>query len=260
MAATTGGRARRHVVLIGVGPGDLRHLTAEAAEAVAATDVFVVIEKGSAPHLAAARRAIIDAWGSGERRVVEVTDAVRAHDGGYAEGVADWHAARAERLEAALLDEVADGERVGLLVWGDPSWFDSSIRLVEQIADRGRIDLVWTVVPGVSSVQLLAARHRLVLNRVGSAVLVTTGRRLATEGVPAGIDDVVVFLDGEVAFTTMVGQGWDLYWGAYLGMDGELLIAGPVDEVADHLVETRARARAERGWIFDIYLLRRQLG
>jgi len=48
-----------------------------------------------------------------------------------------------------------------------------------------------------------------------------------------------------------------IWWGAYLGMDGELLVAGHLADVAERIVEVRTRARAERGWIFDIYLLRR---
>jgi precorrin-6A synthase len=250
---------RRELTLIGVGAGSLQHLTAQAIAAVAATDVFVVIDKGSAAELAAARRAVVERHAPGRHRIVEITDPVRARESGYVDGVADWHAARAERLEAVLLTDVGAGERAGVLVWGDPSWYDSNIRLVEAVVQRGRVDLDWSVVPGVSSIQLLAAAHRLVLNRVGSPVLVTTGRRIAADGVPTGIDDVVVFLDGEHAFTTLVGQGWDLYWGAYLGMAGELLVAGPVDEVADRVIEARTSARAARGWVFDLYLLRRRV-
>src|SRR3712207_7026936 len=41
----------------------------------------------------------------------------------------------------------------------------------------------------------LAAAHRIPLNRVGRPFAVTTGRRLADEGPPPGVDDVVVMLD-----------------------------------------------------------------
>lgn len=249
---------RRHLTLIGVGAGSLRHLTSEGIAAIAGTDVFLVLEKPATTDIDGARRAAIERHAPAHHRVIEIPDPVRDRDGSYADDVADWHAARAARLEQALVEEVADGERAAVLVWGDPAWYDSNIRLVEQVAARDALDLEWSVLPGISSVQLLAAAHRLVLNRVGRPVLVTTGRRVATEGVPEGIDDVVVFLDGDLAFTTLVGRGWDLYWGAYLGMEGELLVAGPLDDVADRVVEVRTAARAARGWVFDLYLLRRR--
>ena len=152
---------------------------------------------------------------------------------------------------------VGDGECAAILVWGDPSLFDSTIRLVEQLVAHGAVELEWSVVPGISSVALLAARHRITLNRVGRSVHVTTGR-LVREGLPAGLDDVVVLLDGDTAFTTLVGQGYDIFWGAYLGTSDELLVSGPLDDVAESIVQTRREARQRLGWVFDTYLLRRR--
>jgi precorrin-6A synthase len=106
-------------------------------------------------------------------------------------------------------------------------------------------------------VQLLAARHRIALNRIGRSVHITTGR-LLRGGLPAGVDDVVVMLDGRTSFSTLVGQGFDIYWGAYLGTPDEILRSGALDDLADEIVETRAEARRRKGWIFDIYLLRRR--
>ena len=40
-------------------------------------------------------------------------------------------------------------------------------------------------------------------------------------------------------------------------MAHQALIAGPLDEVADEIVEARASLRERHGWIMDIYLLRR---
>jgi precorrin-6A synthase len=248
----------RSVTLIGIGPGDPRYVTAEAAETLASTDVFVMLDKGDeTSELVQVRRAILDRYAPQPHRVVDVPDAERSRAGDYRAGVSDWHTQRAVRVERVLLDDVADGERVGVLVWGDPSLYDSTIRLLDEVASRGQIDVDVDVVPGVSSVQLLAARHRLVLNRIGGSVLVTTGRRLTASGLPPDVDDVVVMLDGEMAFTRLTGQGLQIYWGAYLGLRGELLAAGPLDDVAGEIVEMRRRAREERGWIFDIYLLRR---
>jgi precorrin-6A synthase len=113
------------------------------------------------------------------------------------------------------------------------------------------------VVPGVSSLHLLTARHRIALHAVGGSVLLTTGRRLR-EGVPAGIDDLVVFLDAGCSFTGLVGKGYEIYWGAFLGLPDERLIAGPLDDVAEEIVRVRDELRERHGWIFDVYLLRRR--
>jgi precorrin-6A synthase len=46
-------------------------------------------------------------------------------------------------------------------------------------------------------------------------------------------------------------------WGAYLGTDDEVLVAGPLTEVRDEILRLRRDKRAAKGWIMDIYLLRR---
>ncbi len=74
---------------------------------------------------------------------------------------------------------------------------------------------------------------------------------------PEGIDDVVVMLDGRQTFATIDPTGLDIYWGAYLGTDDELLIAGPLADVRDEIARVRAEATARKGWMFDTYLLRR---
>ena len=73
----------------------------------------------------------------------------------------------------------------------------------------------------------------------------------------AGVDDVVVMLDAGTTFASLPPDDLFIYWGAYLGTDDELLISGPLAEVADEIVTTRAEARARKGWMFDTYLLRR---
>ena len=248
----------RRLLLIGIGAGAPELLTLEAIEAMRQVDVFLVIDKGEAKaDLAAFRREVVDRFASQPHRVVEVLDRPRDEGVSYEEGVAAWHALRVSALEGAMTASVGDGECAAILVWGDPSLYDSTIRLVEQLVARGTIELEWSVVPGISSVALLAARHRITLNRVGRSVHVTTGR-LVREGLPAGLDDVVVLLDGDTAFTTLVGQGYDIYWGAYLGTPDELLVSGSLDEVAESIVRTRREARQRMGWMFDTYLLRRR--
>ncbi len=111
------------------------------------------------------------------------------------------------------------------LVWGDPSLYDSTLRIIDQIVARGVVAFDYEVIPGISAVQALAARHRIALNRIGRPVEITTGRKL-TEGLPSTADDVVVMLDADCSFKTVSEPGVDIYWGAYLGTDDEILLAG----------------------------------
>ena len=101
----------------------------------------------------------------------------------YQAGVAAWHEARAQRYAEIINAEVGEGRTIGFLVWGDPAFYDSTIRIVQSIVDLG-VDLDLTVIPGISSIQLLAARHKIILNRVGQPIHVTTGRRLLDEYSP----------------------------------------------------------------------------
>jgi precorrin-6A synthase len=110
------------------------------------------------------------------------------------------------------------------------------------------------VIPGVSSLSVLAAQHRTAFNRIGKPVQITTGRRLA-EGFPADADDVLVMLDATNTFTKFPDM--DVFWGAYLGTPDEILVSGKVSDVADEIVTRRAEARERKGWIMDTYLLRR---
>ncbi|MFK7943856.1 MAG: precorrin-6A synthase (deacetylating), partial [Paracoccaceae bacterium] len=47
------------------------------------------------------------------------------------------------------------------------------------------------------------------------------------------------------------------WWGAYLGSEDQILIEGRLDKVRQEIVQTRAAARAQHGWIMDSYVLRR---
>jgi precorrin-6A synthase len=112
------------------------------------------------------------------------------------------------------------------------------------------------VIPGITSVQALAAAHRIPLNRIGEPVLITTGRRLA-EAAPRGAEDVVVMLDGDCAFRQVEDRDVDIFWGAYLGTADEILISGSLHERADEIEAARREARQKHGWIMDTYLLRK---
>jgi precorrin-6A synthase len=249
----------RSVLVIGVGSGDPSLVTAQAADALATLDVVVTITKGErADELVDLRRTVLDRFaGGGAPRVIEIAEEPRPSSVSYEEAVRVWHDRRMQAMERALVEEVAADETAGLLVWGDPAWYDSTLRLLDEVNGRGRVQVDHSVVPGVSSLELLAARHRVPLNQIGGSVLVTTGRRLR-EGVPDGIDDVVVMLDGEMSFRSLQGRDFEIFWGAYLGMPDEILVAGDLDEVAEEIARRRAEARERKGWVFDIYLVRRK--
>ncbi len=112
-----------------------------------------------------------------------------------------------------------------------------------------------TVIPGITSIQALAASHGIPVNLVGKPVEITTGRRLAEEGLKA--ESTVVMLDGIQAFAKIDDPDAEIFWGAYLGTKDEIIRAGRLGDVADDIVRTRAEARERHGWIMDIYLLRK---
>ncbi|WP_445257088.1 precorrin-6A synthase (deacetylating) [Nocardioides aurantiacus] len=251
----------RRVRLIGVGPGDPDQVTLEAVRAMREVDFFVVSDKsgaGADDPLVAARERLLQRHLDGPARVVRVDDPVRERrpdrtstDAEYAEVVASWHEARAAAFEQALLGNDGDA---GFLVWGDPAFYDSTIRVVEQVRDRGRVPLAIEVVPGISSIQLLAARHAIVLHEVGRAMHVTTGRRLR-EAVESGQDNVVVMLNRDLALEGL--DDWWIWWGADLGTPHEELVAGRLGDVRADIDAARDRAKAAAGWVMDVFLLRK---
>ncbi|TDD47417.1 precorrin-6A synthase (deacetylating) [Kribbella antibiotica] len=248
------------IVVIGIGAGDPEQLTLQAVAALNRVDVFFVLDKGDVKQeLVDLRTEILQRHATGkEYQVVIGRDPERDRStAAYVEAVDDWRRRRAD-VCAELIAANLGADQVGaFLVWGDPSLYDSTLAILDDILDRGDLSFEIEVIPGISSVSTLAARHRIPLNQVGRPVQITTGRRLAKKW-PEGVDDVVVMLDARTSFTAHLDQDATIYWGAYLGTPDELLIAGPVREVAAEIEKVRAEARERKGWIMDTYLLRRQ--
>ena len=140
-------------VVVGISSGRPEHLTGEAVAALNRVDLFLVADKGSAKQdLVALRTALCAAVIEHDRyRVIEVPDPERESAPGYEAGVRGWHAARAAAYAEVIRTALPDGGTVGFLAWGDPSLYDSTIRIVESVADLG-VDVELTVVPGISSV------------------------------------------------------------------------------------------------------------
>ncbi|MEO6793677.1 MAG: precorrin-6A synthase (deacetylating) [Mycobacterium sp.] len=249
------------VRILGIGMGP-QHVTHEVADALRSVDYVLAPDKGgktseqaSADGLLALRRAVVDAY-AGSIPIVTVSDPPRDRSPeltgpGYARAVADWHAARAARYAEVLRQR---GGTAAFLVWGDPALYDSTIRIVQQVKAFG-VELDYDVLPGISAPQLLAARHRIVLHEVGRPVHITTGRRLG-EAVAAGQDNIVTMLNPAGLDLTGVAD-WTIWWGANLGAAGERLVTGRVSDVAEEVAAARCAAKAEAGWVMDVFLVRR---
>ncbi len=242
----------RLIHVIGVGAGDPQYVTAQAIAALNDTQVFFAMDKGEVKDdLVALRRTICEQFiREPSYRFVELPDPPRGTDGNYRQAVADWHTARARVWAQAIETELAPDGVGAFLAWGDPSLYDSTLRILDLVA--ARVDIGYDVIPGITAIQALTARHRIPLNDIGEPVLITTGRRLREHGLSCS---AVVMLDGECSFLRCppVTRIW---WGAYLGTPDELLVSGTVGDVGERIASLRADARIRHGWIMDTYLLR----
>jgi precorrin-6A synthase len=253
----------REILVIGIGPGHPDHVTVEAVEALNRAEVVFVVDKGDEKSGLQAlrdeicRRHIRDQSGY---RVVEIPEPARDRNAeDYQRAVEDWHDKRAALFEGAMLEHLDEDAVGAFLVWGDPSLYDGTLRIIERILARRAVRFEYRVIPGVTSVQVLTARHRLPLNRIGEPIHITTGRRLAAaDGLPDGLDSAVVMLDAGFAAADIDDGELCVYWGAYLGSPDEVLISGRLCDVADDIVRTKQELRARHGWIMDTYLLRRE--
>jgi precorrin-6A synthase len=252
----------RRVLIIGIGAGDPEQVTVQAIKALNQADVFFVIDKGAAKQdLLALRQEICERYVENRSyRMAHAPDPERDRGAArYGQAVEQWRRERAALYARLIAGELADGQCGAFLVWGDPGLYDSTLAIIDQITSAGTLELEYEVIPGISSVQALAARHRVSLTQVGKPVHITTGRRLA-EGFPRHSDDVVVMLDAACSFADIAQAGLDIYWGAYLGTRDEILVAGKLADVAGQIQAVRGEARARKGWIMDTYLLRRTSG
>ncbi len=250
----------RTVLVIGIGAGDPEQITVQAVGALNRADVFFIVEKGDPTgELVALRREILARYLQDGRspRTVALPDPPRDRTTpAYRAAVDDWRSRRADVWGEAIARELDDDACGAFLVWGDPAIYDSTLAVLDEIHLRGEVAFEHEVIPGISSLQALAARHRVPFNRIGGAVQITTGRRLAA-GFPHEADDVLVMLDAECAFTRFADEDVDIYWGAYVGTEDELLVCGRVGDVAEEIRRLRAEARERKGWVMDSYLLRR---
>lgn len=247
----------RKIFVIGIGVGDPDHVTIQAIKALNQVDVFFVPDKGAEKAaLRDLRTAICERFIENEDyRTIGVEIPQRATAGDYLANVDEWHSRLADIYGRLFEHELEENEVGALLVWGDPAIYDSTLRIIERVRAKG-LALDFHVIPGISSVQVLAAKHRIALNRIGESVLLTTGRKLA-DGFPGEFGNVVVLLDGAQTFASLTEPDLDIFWGAYLGTEDEILLSGKLADVKDEIETVRKHAREQHGWIMDTYLLRK---
>jgi precorrin-6A synthase len=249
----------RTVSVIGIGAGDPEQVTIQAIKALNTVDVVFIMDKGSQKQdLSRLRREICERYITGTSyRIVTAADPERDRAAAdYPSAVGVWRRRRVEIYERLIAGELGEHEHGAFLAWGDPSIYDGTLDMLTQVRARGAVSFRLDVIPGISSIQALAARHQISLTQTGQPVRVTTGR-LLSQGLAGQADDVVVMLDSGCAFTKVDHEGLDIYWGAYVGTDDEILISGRLEDVAGDIVSAREAARRRHGWIMDSYLLRR---
>ncbi|TMU22863.1 precorrin-6A synthase (deacetylating) [Halomonas sp. ATBC28] len=246
--------------LIGIGTGNLDHVTLAAVRALNNADLILLPRKGEAKSdLIDLRRLLCEQLLEAPvtTKIVEFDLPSRDGRNDYLGAVDDWHAAIAS-VWAQLIDEhLPNGGRVGMLVWGDPSLYDSSLRITQRLSAAGKqVDV--EVVPGITSLQVLTAEHKIPLNALAEAVHITTGRRLRERGWPSNAATIAVMLDSGGAFASLPQEDTYIWWGAYLGMDKQCLIKGWLSEVSEEIIERRTELRESYGWIMDCYLMARE--
>jgi precorrin-6A synthase len=249
----------KKLLVIGIGAGNPDYMTLQAVKALNKVDVFFLMDKGrSKDKLIDLRREICERHITDrDYRFVEAQSPERERgDVDYKSSIDDLNLAKQQTFERLINDEMSDDQCGGFLVWGDPALYDSTIRILQAILASGACAFEFEVIPGITSVQALAAQHKVPLNQIGRSVEITTGRRLAA-GEVSDADSLVVMLDAQDAYQQVADQEAEIFWGAYLGTPDEILISGKLKDVAQEIERVRKAARLANGWIMDTYLLRK---
>ena len=251
----------KKIYLIGIGPGTPDYLTVQAIEAMKGVDVFFFLEKRKGDEdFLKIRREILERYlDSGTYRVVSARIPKRKKGGNYVEEVKAWREEVAEVVAGLIKNEMEEGENAALLIWGDPSLYDGHLEMLQHILKRGVIDFEYEVIPGITSVQLLAARHKIPLNRIGEPIVITTARKLK-ECEADEVINTVVLLDSRATFKRFEDTDIDIYWGGYLGTEDEILLSGKLRDIIEDIKRIRIEAKKKKGWLMDTYILRRPEG
>jgi precorrin-6A synthase (deacetylating) (EC 2.1.1.152) len=253
----------KKIYLIGIGPGNPDYLTVQAINTMKKVDVFFLLEKGGQKGYedpVKTRKEILKRYLDGRAyRVVTAKIPKRKKGGNYVEEVKAWREEVAEVVAGLIKNEMEEGENGALLIWGDPSLYDGHLEMLQHILKRGAVNFEYEVIPGITSVQLLAARHKIPLNRIGEPIVITTARKLK-ECETDEVINTVVLLDSRAAFKRFEDADIDIYWGGYLGTEDEILLSGKLRDIIEDLKRIRIEAKKKKGWLMDTYILRRPEG
>ncbi len=155
--------------LIGIGTGNPDHLTRAGLAAIQSAHTILIPRKGAGKaDLADLRREICEQvlGEDADERIVLFDLPVRDASGDYHAGVEAWHDAIATAWTSALAGR--DAGNVALLVWGDPSLYDSTLRIADRLTPKPTIK----VIPGITALQALTAAHAIPLNDINTPVTI----------------------------------------------------------------------------------------
>ena len=250
---------RVKIKLIGIGLGNPKHITAEAIEALKLCDLIIIGDKKETKsELANLKREItlaqidsekteISSFSFPERKVSEPF---------YKDAVLDWHSDIANLWVDLILKFLKKNFNkqtiIGIPVWGDPSLYDSTLRIGEKVRKKIENSSI-QMISGISSPHVLASSFGIPFNKIGEPVMITTGRKLREDGWPKGVSTIFVMLDGDCSFGSLAEQNLYIWWGAYLGLDRETLLEGKLEDIKNNIIELRQKLRKKFGWIMDIY-------
>jgi precorrin-6A synthase len=254
----------KKIYLIGIGPGTPDYLTVQAINTMKKVDVFFFLEKEERKgyeDFIKIRKEILEKYlNSGTYRVVTAKIPKRKKGSNpYVEEIKAWRQGTAAVIAGLIKNEMQEGENGALLVWGDPSLYDGHLEMLQHTLKEGIINFEYEVIPGITSVQVLAARHKIPLNRIGEPIVITTGRKLK-EYSTAEVTNAIVLLDSCSAFKHFQDADIDIYWGGYLGTGDEILVSGKLKDIIGDIKKIRSEAKKKKGWLMDTYILRRSEG
>src|SRR6516162_6473907 len=132
----------RKVFVIGIGAGNPDYVTVQAINALNEVDVFFIMDKGQEKEeFVRIRKEICDRYIKNKSyRTVETADPQRDRTASsYEPAVRAWHEQRTAVYERLVGEELGEHECGAFLVWGDPSLYDSTLRIIGQVIARGTV-------------------------------------------------------------------------------------------------------------------------
>lgn len=248
----------RKIWIIGIGAGHPEQLTIQAIKAMNATDVFFVPYKGSDKQaLNTVRKELCERYiEHRDYRLIDFRMPPRDSSGGdYPASVQRWRLQVEDCYQRLIRDHLNASQSAAFLVWGDPALYDGTIDVCKAI-QGGDPGIEIDVIPGISSLQALAARHQTTLTRSGQSLTIAPGRKWSST-LCGHIDNLAVMLDATAQLKALSDPDLYIYWGANIGLPEEVLVEGALNDVMPEIEASRRRLRQAQGWVMDSCLIRR---